>query len=103
MSEYPLFLEYIHLAMSVTVAACVAANQHIRFCGNLVGLICVGDMYFIRNTDMVLHHLCAMTLVHYMNVPPTFMDQNVVIRHFLAAEISTIFLTIRNIFTPFLI
>jgi len=85
---------YLYLSISLVSGYCTMMNTYTIPCANMVGILCAGELFFLKKKDMIFHHIIVMFFVHYMN---THTELEYMIRNFLQAEISTIFLTTRNL------
>ena len=67
-------------------------------CSNIVGLLCLIDFYFIKNKDMILHHILILSMIRYLNnYNNSIKNINNIISILLSTEISTIFLITNNL------
>ena len=89
-------LQVLYLSISLFSSFCVFNNCYLVQCCNVVGIMCLIDFYFIKNKDMICHHILVLCMVHYINI-----NNNEYIKKLifviLQTEISTIFLTTNNL------
>lgn len=90
-------LQCIYLGISMVSSFCVITNFNIVNCSNIIGLISVGDLYFVKKKDMILHHILVLFFLDYMNIHDDFKYKNEIVSTLLSSEISTIFLTTNNL------
>jgi len=91
------YLQYVYLGVSLFSSFCVATNSNILTCTKLVGLMCLGDLYFVTKNDMRLHHVLVLCLAHYMNTHAQIANRDEIAVEVLRTEVSTIFLTLNNL------
>ncbi len=87
-------LNYLYLTISLVSGYCAMTNTYTIPCANMVGVFCVSDLFFLKKKDMIFHHILVLSIIHYMNTHKEF---EYMVREFLKTEISTIFLTTRNL------
>ncbi len=92
-----IYLQYVYLGFSLMSSFCVITNFHIINCSNIVGLMCLGDLYFIKKKDMLIHHIFVLSLLDYMNIHDDIQHKNKIVSTILSTEISTIFLITNNL------
>jgi len=89
-------LQVLYLSISLFSSFCVFNNCYLVQCCNVVGIMCLIDFYFIKNKDMICHHILVLCMVHYINI-----NNNEYIKELISVilqtEISTIFLTTNNL------
>jgi hypothetical protein len=92
----PTKLQLIYLSTSLFSTYCVVSNTYLPTCANLVGIMCLCDMWFVKKKDMMLHHILVLFLAHYMNTHYSNPYRFKIMSALLSTEISTIFLTLHN-------
>ena len=90
-------LQIMYLGVSLASCVCVMTNSYIIICSNIVGCMCLVDLFFIKKTDMLIHHISVLGMLHYMNTHSDIEIINDSIPIALSTEISTIFLTLNNL------
>jgi hypothetical protein len=85
---------YIYLTVSLVSGYCAMTNTHIILCSNMVGVLCAGELFFLKTKDAILHHILVLFIVHYIN---NHTELEYIVRDFLKTEISTIFLILRDL------
>ena len=90
-------LQIMYLGVSLASCVCVMTNSYIIICSNIVGCMCLVDLFFIKKTDMLIHHISALGLIHYLNIHSDIEIINDLLHVALSTEISTIFLTLNNL------
>lgn len=90
-------LQIMYLGISLLSSFCITTNYHVITCANIVGLMCLVDLCFIKKNDMRLHHILVLCMLHYMNVHPNIKNRNEIVSTILSTEVSTIFLTMNNL------
>ncbi len=85
---------YIYLTISLVSGYCAMMNTHIIPCSNMVGVLCAGELFFLKTKDAILHHILVLFIVHYIN---NHTELEYMVREFLKTEISTIFLILRDL------
>ena len=90
-------LQLMYLGVSLVSTFCSMTNFHTVICSNMVGLMCLVDLYFVKKIDMLLHHLLVLCLVDSVNKEYDITNRNEIISTVLSTEISTIFLTTNNL------
>jgi len=85
---------YVYLTVSLISGYCAMTNTHIILCSNMVGVLCAGELFFLKTKDAILHHILVLFIVHYIN---THTELEYIVREFLKTEISTIFLILRDV------
>lgn len=89
-------LQFMYLSVSLFSSFCVFNNCYLIPCCNIIGAMCLIDFYFIKNKDMIFHHILSLCMVHYININNNE-HTNKLISIILKTEISTIFLTTNNL------
>ena len=90
-------LQCLYFGVSLVSSLCVINNFYTVTCCNIVTTMCLFDFYYVKKKDMLLHHVCVVMLGHYMNTHPVLEYRNEIISVVLSTEISTIFLTTKNL------
>ena len=88
---------YLYLSISLFSGYCAMNNIYIIPCSNMVGVLCAGELFFLKKKDMMFHHILVLFALHYMNTHAEMEFRENIVREMLTTEISTIFLTIRNL------
>ena len=89
-------LQMINLGISLFSSFCVLTNSNLLNCCNIVGIKCIIDFCFKKKTDMLIHHMLVLFMLHYVNTH-NGENRNEIISVVLSTEISTIFLTTNNL------
>ncbi len=87
----------IYLGISLFSFWCTFSERYIIPCSNMVGLMCMVDLYFVNKKDMMLHHILVLCMIHYMNTHDSFENRTEITSVILKTEISTIFLTTNHL------
>lgn len=96
--ENPTFqMECLSLSVSLFSTYCAMNHVYLIPCANIVGLRCIADLYYLKNKDMILHHILVLLMIHHMNAH----DEIEIVQHMtavlLSTKISTIFLTMNSL------
>ena len=59
--------------------------------------MCLIDLCFIKNKEMILHHVIVLALLHFMNTTPDSEHKHEIVCYVLSTEISTTFLITNNL------
>jgi len=89
-------LQIMYLSVSVFCSFCAFNNCYVLQCCNIIGIMCLIDLYFIKNKDMIFHHILALCMINYTHINNNEYT-NALISIMLKTEISTIFLTTNNL------
>ena len=90
-------INYMYLGISLMSSFCYMNDFYIIRCSNIVGSMCVIDMYFLKKKDMIMHHIIILGLLYCMNLSIDFEYNKELTSIILSSEISTIFLSINNL------
>ena len=90
-------LHCMYLGISLFSCFCIMTNFYVISCSNIVGLMCLIDFYFVKKSDMVMHHILVLSMLHYMNNHNHIENRIEIVSVILSTEISTIFLTLNNL------
>ena len=90
-------LHCMYLGISLFSCFCIMTNFYVITCSNIVGLMCLIDFYFVKKSDMVMHHILVLSMLHYMNNHNHIENRIEIVSVILSTEISTIFLTLNNL------
>jgi hypothetical protein len=89
-------LQIMYLSISLLSSFCVFNNCYLLPCCNIIAVMCLIDFYFVKNKDMIFHHILSLCMIHHININNNEYI-NELISIVLKTEISTIFLTINNL------
>ena len=56
-------LQFMYFSISLVSCICIMTNYNIIMCSNIVSIICLFDLYFIRNKDMIIHHILVLCII----------------------------------------
>jgi hypothetical protein len=87
----------VYLAVSLFSSFSAITKTHVIAGCNLVGVMCLADLFVVNKNDMVLHHAFALAMIHYMNRHHDIPLREEIAMDIMKMEISTIFLTLNNI------
>ena len=90
-------LQIMYFGISLFSCICIMTNYNIIMCSNIVSIICLFDLYFIRNKDMIIHHVLVLCIMYYINKYIDIENKYKIAHILLNTEISTLFLTINNL------
>ena len=91
------YLQCIYLGISLISSGCVLTHFHTINCSNMVGIMCLGDLFFVKKKDMLLHHILVLSMLEYMNINDNNTYINQLVSTILRTEISTVFLITNNL------
>jgi len=96
--EISLALDYFFLGVSLISTACVFSKSYLIECCHFVAMACLGDLFFVKKKDSLLHHMLVLSMLSYLTTHPTIENREDFVVVLLSTEISTIFLQIHNLF-----
>lgn len=95
--DLELYSYYVFLSVSVCSFLSAFYQYGVCECTNIIGIVCLLDLFIIQKPDMIFHHMLVLMMVQYVNNHYSIPYRDEMLSIFLRTEISTIFLEMNYI------